>query len=172
MKKTTNEIKVTAKTGDDVTIAMSDQQETFIAHWMVRFSGDFVADAIATSDDDSTLKSVETKQEFINALVDALNNVYGCDLVAHEYDYGAKKSRSAIIAKLEEKQKAKADNSDHLKPYIEAIKRALDGGKVDAEKFPERLKLMCKTHGLSDSDHEKLKAMFPLSEPEKTDIVF
>lgn len=166
-KKTNKTNAYESKTNESVTLDMSNAQEQYVAHWLVRFTGDYVADAIATSNKDSALRGVRTKEEFLNAVTKALNSTFGCSLTAHEYDYGAKKSRSEIIAKLEEKkQKAQADTTkSDLKPFIQAIKDALDSGKVNAENFEPRLKAMCEAHNLSQAQHDTLKAMFPVSAP-------
>ena len=121
-KKTNRTNDYESKTNESATLDMSNAQEQYVAHWLVRFTGDFVADAIATSNQDSALKDVRTKDEFLNAVTQALNSTFGCSLVAHEYDFGAKKSRSDVIAKLEQKkQKAQADTTS-VRDFSKALK--------------------------------------------------
>lgn len=87
--------------------------------------------------------------------------------------------KASNIALDEERTRevVKADTTrsvEHLKPYIEAITKALDNGSVNAQNFKTRLNAMCKAHKLSNTDNEFLLKKFLPNEAKiiSSEVVF
>ena len=126
-----------SKSNNSQSMVMSNTQENYNAHWLIRFPDYLIADVL----DSDQLQEIEnfSKRDFIALVVSALSEKLNLSLNVSDYDFNAMKSRE----QMREKQAAKADTTPALdeqikKAILEAYKNgasAQDIAKVMREKY-------------------------------------
>ena len=130
------QIEIVAKNEEKATVEMSDEQTTFVPHWLFRTTNDFVADVSVVAKTKGIV--VNTRDDFISLLVASVNSHLGTELVADDYDFGGKYNRANPQPEPKARGRtAKADNSSNISAYVDAIKTALDKKQTEIAANPE-----------------------------------